>query len=648
MTVAQSDDLEAKMQQAVDMIGEAEFYEKSGDIENAIAKYEEAAHLLSQANFPHDRILEVYNHINLLKEAMRSQSIKKASAKEQESHDSETEAFALIDDAEAKLKSGDLDGAIASYQSAVPKLEKAGYSIDPVQEKIKDLTGKLQQRRVAKPSYKAVTPQPATFIKPAGAARPAKPVKMAAKPMKPAGMHKPEIIIPQEAAPEMPVKVDVEQETVPDTTAEMEKLEAFKETREKTDEMERKAFELLDKAKDFMENEQFVDALSTYGMITNMLKNAGWDEDQLEPILTQENLVKEILEAQDEARSNAPAIVSEGEGGEEEMPAEVPRIVRQKLDLYMDQDTKMRKFKEAQSKKQNLEGDAFGLMDEAQKKYKFGDVKDYPGAIQLYQRAMKLLEKAGWTDQVAYVAIEIERLQALNNKALDQMEMAEAAEERKKEEFESRKKAESQKKQAVESDLKSVSSMLGKIEAQKKKQKEMAEEEDIKQKLIEEKKYKELISARSTGKKSFESIKDMLFGDKDAIAAAEHEKKKKQIEQDFISNTSKRYYDFKQTTKEQETSPMESVEQMVDYVHKGTVSTQPKAKARANVADPKKKQEMEVKQQQEEKEKAVGDVLSMLGAMKKDKKEAKKAPKEPAVQDEELKQMFTDLKKKKH
>ena len=634
MTVAQSDDLEAKMQRAVDLIGEAEFYEKSGDLENSIAKYEEAAHLLSQANFPHDRIAEVYNHINLLKEAMRSQGVQKASAKVQESRSAETEAFSLIDDAEAKLKSGNAEGAIASYQAAVPQLEKAGYSTDAVKEKIKELTEKLQRTPFTKPSYKAVAPQQATFAGPAGST---KPVKTAAKPMKPAGMHKPEIIIPQEA----------EAEPVPDTTAEMKKLEAFKENREKTEEMEKKAFELLDKAKELMENEQYMDALSTYGMITNMLKNAGWDEDQLEPILNQENLVKEIMEAQDEERSKAPALAAEGEGGEEEVPAAVPGIVKQKLDQFMDQDTKMREFKEAQSKKQNLEGDAFSMMDEAQKMYKFGDVKDYPGAIQLYQRAMKLLGKAGWTDQVAYVAMEIERLQALNNKALREMEMAEEAEERKKEEIETRKKQENKKKQTMESDLKSVSSMLGRIEAQKKKQQETDEEESIKQKLLEEKKYKELVS-RTGGKKSVESIKDMLFGDKDAKAAAERDQKRKQIEKDFISNTSKKYYDFKRAAKEQETTPMESVEQVVDFVHKGTVSTKPQAKTKANIADPKKKQEMEVKQQQEEKDKAVGDVLSMLGAMKKDnKKDVKKAPKEAAVQDEELKKMFSDIKKKK-
>lgn len=645
MNVAQSDDLDAIMQHAVDLIGEAESYEQSGDLENSITKYEEAAHLLSQSNFPHDRIAEVYNHIKLLKEAMRQQSVQIATKKTEQSRSAEAEAFSLIDDAEATLKSGDLDGAIALYQAALPNLEKAGYSIDPVQEKIKELTEKRQTPSI-KPSYKGVTPQPATFIKSVGTAKPAKPVKMAAKPMKPAGMRKPEISIPQEETMAKPV----EAAAVPDTTVEMKKLATFKENREKVDEMERKAFELLDKAKDFMENEQYVDALSTYGIVTNMLKNAGWDEDQLEPIMTQENLVKEIMETKEGATAGALAPVIEDESGEETAQAEISQVVNQKLDLFMDQETKMRKFKETQAKKQNLEEEAFGLMDEAQKLYKFGNIKDYPSAINLYQRAMKLLGKSGWTDQVAYIALEIERLQALNNKALREEEIMEQEEQNKKEEIKTRKQVESQKKQAVESDLKSVSSMLGRIEAQKKKQQAIDEEESIKQKLIEEKNYKELIAARSTGKKSFESIKDILFGDKDAIAAAEHEKKKKQIEQDFISNTSKRYYEFKKTAKEQETSPMESVEQMVDYVHKGTVSTKQQTKVKANIADPKKKQELEVKQQQEEKEKAVGDVLSMLGSMKKDKKEAKKVSKDskkPAVQDEELKKMFTDLKKKK-
>jgi tetratricopeptide (TPR) repeat protein len=637
MNVAQSDDLDAKMQRAADLIGEGEFYEKSGDLENCIAKYEEAAHLLTQANFPHDRIAEVYNHIKVLKEAMRQQSVQTLATKEKEGRSAESEAFALIDEGEAALKSGDPEVAISKYQEAIPKLEKAGYSTDHVKDKIKELTEKLRQTPGMKSSYKAVTPQPATFAQPAGAAKPAKPVKMPAKPMKPAGAHKPEITIPQEET--KPV-------TVPDTTAEMKKLATFKETREKTDEMEKKAFELLDKAKAAMQDEQYLDALSTYGIIKNMLTNAGWDEDQLEPILSQENLVKEIMEAQEAAKSEPVAPVIEGEGGEEAVQSEAPRIVRQKLDLFMDQDTKMRKFKETQAKRQNLEGDAFSLMDEAQKMYKFGDVKDYPGAIENYQRAMKLLEKSGWTDQVAYVALEIERLKALNEKSIREKELAEEAEERKDEEIQERKQVETKKKQAMESDLKSVSSMLGQIKAKKEKQQEIDVEEGIKQKLLEEKKYKELVS-RSTGKKSVESIKDMLFGDKDAKAAAELEQKKKQIEQDFISNTSKKYYDFKKAAKEQDTSAMESVEQVVDFVHDKSTASKQQAKPKAAIIDLKKKQEMEVKQQQEEKDKAVGDVLSMLGAMKKDKKDVKKAPKEPAVQDEELKKMFGDLKKKK-
>nr|MDO8110015.1 hypothetical protein [Candidatus Sigynarchaeota archaeon] len=634
--MAQPDDLNAKMQRAVELIGEAEFYEQAGDLENCIAKYEEAAHLLSQSGFPGEKVEEIYNRINTLKQVMRQQGVQQAMTKEKEKESAEEEAFALIDQAELDLKAGDFDNALAKYQAAMPKLELAGYSTQHVHEKIQELGSKIRQRQVSKPAISPATTQPAKFIQPAGVAKPAGAV---VKPMKPAGMHKPEIK-PAMAPVEAPAPAEP-----PETTAEEMKFEDFKESREKIEEMETKAFDLIDEAKSLTEQEKYVEALSTYGIIKNLLKNAGWKDDQLEPILIQENLVKDIMETQRKAKEPVAVSYAKPVSAAAAVEPDIPKMVKQKLDLFLDQDTKMRDFKEHQVKRQNLEGDAFDLINQAQKLYKFGDFKDYQGAIDLYRRAIAMLSTAGWTDQVAYLAMEVEKLVVLNEQALQEEKMREEEVQRAAEEKEERAAMEVEKQQAAESNLKSISSMLGRIEVQKKKEQDVIEEESIKQKLLEEKRYKALVAHKT--ERSFDSLKDMLFGDKDAKIAADKKAKREQIEQEFLSNTSKKVFEFRKSEKEQQSTPMASVEKVVDFVHQGTIATQKKDNVKVNIIDPKKKQEQEVKQQQKEKDQAIGDVLSMLGAMKTKKEEKKEENKDAGVQDEELKKMFSDLKKKK-
>ncbi len=661
------------MARAVELIGEAEFYEQAGDLDNAVPRYEEAAHLLSQAAFPGEKVGELYDRIKLLKQAMQQQILQKAMAKGQESANAEDEAFSLIDQAESALKSGEFESALDLYQQAMPRLEKAGYSTQHVQEKIQQLSSRVRQPpSVVKPAYSPGTALPAKIIKPVGAV----------KPMKPAGMHKPEIAPPAEstepqhapamaahaaamaepvlanAAPAMASKATpaaVEPHAVMEPLAakitevpveEVKKFEDFKEFRGKVEEMESKAFELVDEAKALTEEEKYVEALATYGIIMNLLKNAGWKDDQLEPILIQENLVKEIMEAQSAAkRMPVPSIEPAPAAAE----ADIPRIVKQKLDLFLDQDTKMRQAKESQLKRQNVEADAFTLINDAQKLYKFVEIKDYPGAIELYQRAIQMLARAGWTDQISYLQLEVEKLKDLYEQQA-RMEQARHKEERLAEEDAKMQTVLAhEKKQAVESNLASISTMLGRIDSQKKKEKELAEQESITEKLLEEKRYKELVS-RPKGEKSFDSIKEMLFGDKDTKAAAQKEAEKKQREQDFLSNVSKKYYSFKKSEKDADAHApaMQSVEKVVDFVHQETIATQHKERVQVDIVDPKKKQEQEVKKAQQDKDQAVGDVLSMLGAMKQKKAEKKpEDEKESGIKDDELKKMFANLKKDK-
>jgi tetratricopeptide (TPR) repeat protein len=607
-----ADDLDYKAEQAIQAIDEAEFFEKAGDLENAISKYEEGAHLLSQSGFPDEKIAEIYDRIQQLKERYSQAKIQKAVSDSAAKDQAEKDAFALIDQAEESMKLGNIIEAIKCYKAAMPKLELAGYTTQHVEEKLAELRNKVPKPAPQKPAGRAVSM--------AGARTGSKP------PVKPAG--KAPSVKPAGMPPVKGVPAGAEQE-----------IEEFKESRGKVEALEDKAFQLIDEAKEMMEQERYTDALNTFVMIKSLLANAGWDEEQMDPITVQENLVRELMEGRAEQGADEVEV--------ESMAAGEPRAARQKLDLYLDQDAKMRQFRQSQQSRQDIEREAFDLIDQAQKLYKNVEVgKDYLGAIDLYEQAIALLGKANWRDQVTYLEAEVEKLKILHDREVQEKEIAEQETQRVAEEEEMKRLLASKKKQAVESDLQSISAMLGKIDSSKKLQQHEIEDESIKEKLIEERRYKTLV-AKTGEQKSFDSIKEMLFGDKDKTVEAERVAKKQQMEHDFLSSSSKKFYDYRKAAKEAETPQMDSVEQIVDYVHAETVAKRAPKKAAAKAVDLREKQQLDVQREAQEKEAAVGDALSMLSSIKKDTKGKKEdKSKSTGIEDEELKNMFAKVKKK--
>nr|MDO8118014.1 hypothetical protein [Candidatus Sigynarchaeota archaeon] len=645
--MAQPDDLNYKMELAVQLLEDAEKYELAGDLETAIKGYEEAAHLLSQSGFPGEKISEIYDRISSLKRTASDKGVQDALSKEQEKARLEEEAFACIDAAEVALKGGKIAEAVQFYTQAIPCLEQSGYSTQHVKDKLVELSALVPKTAIMKP----VAQPPATGVvkpvKPAGIVKPVKPAGIV-KPVKPAGAVKPSVKPP---LPDALARSENAEITGP-STAQEEKFTQYKESRAKIEEMEVKAFQLIDEAKKLTGEEKYSDALAVYTMIKTLLKNAGWSEDQIEPIEIQETLVKDIMREQAVAPGAKPAAPQAAPVmGAKAVEPDVPRVVKEKLDLMLDQDARMRSFKETRGKQQNVEGSAFDLINEAQKLYKFTDInRDYLGAVKLYEEAIHLLKSAGWLDQVPYLEAEVSRVKDLYVREMQAKEMEREEEQRLKEEEEVKLSREVAKQQMVENNVRSISEMLGKINAQQKQDERIAEEESIKQQLIEEKRLKTLI-ARTNTTHSFDSLKEMLFSNKDAKAQAEREAMKKRLEQEFLSNTSKRFFEQKKAEMERQKDGTSTVAKIVDMVHKEALaSKQQEEHPVMGVVDLKKRQEQEVRRMQEDKDKAVGDVLSMLGTLKAKQAVSdtdSKSEKEVAIKDDELKSMFAKLKEKK-
>ncbi|MFX0100065.1 MAG: hypothetical protein ACFFCS_10835 [Candidatus Hodarchaeota archaeon] len=665
------DDLNAKINEAIRLIEEAEYLEQNDNFEKAIKKYQEGAHLLSQASFGHDQIASVYERINLLKDALMQRSIESAIEQEQNLVNVEDEAFKLIDDAEIALASENYQEAMNLYNEAIPKLKMVGYSTQHIQEKLVELRNKIGATRppqAMKPMKRVVKP-----VKAVKDAKPTKPVKPAkpVKPSTPAGALAVELVSPPQpeqisssgALPASRPEVNkFEAQAISSSVkpvsevdaAKVKKFMDYKDTREKAEETENKAFQLIDEAKILTQNEEFEKALNLYGLIKNLLKNAGWTDDQIEPIVVQERLVREIIESAE--KEEVEAVV--------EKPAPVEAIAeskvsapethaKQKLDLYLDQHERMRKFKEEQVSQKSMEVKAFELIDQARQLYKQKAInKDYIGAIMLYEEAIKLLAKVGWTDQLAYLKDEIQRLEALNESAIAQTEMMEEAQAFKEKSQEMAIKQQEEQKERLERDIHDISSILGIIGEKKKELAVEEKEQSIKQKLLEEKKYKSIIAKPGAGK-SLASIKDLLFGVKDKKVDKVAEAKKK--DEAFLSSMSKKFYSLKKDLKEKEVSREESVKTIVDVVHKeATASIGSKEVASSQIVDLRAKQEREMKEQALHQEKTKGDVLSMLSSIKKAQKEKEAAG--AGKEDEEkttgkkdvvgIKGLLDDIKKK--
>ncbi|MHA1890812.1 MAG: hypothetical protein ACTSYS_07465, partial [Promethearchaeota archaeon] len=433
--------------------------------------------------------------------------------------------------------------------------------------------------------------------------------------------------------------------------ANQEKLKTFKETREKIEEMESKAFQLIDEAKLLTEEEKYTEALATYTAIKTLLRNAGWSDEQLEPILVQESLIKDVMEESLQPTLEPTSTTSFTRVGQEDGVRQ-PKFASQKFEKYMVQDEKLRTLKAKKIHKQELEKEAFDLIDQAQKLYKNVDfAPDYLKAIEIYQQAIKLFRQAGWIEQVAYLETEVQNLRVLHaREQYKQQQLAEA--EKQKEELEKmRKMKQIQQTQDIKGSISSVTSMLKNITEKKKELERLEEEETIMQKLIEEKKRRAKYSGNSA-KISFDSLKKMLFDFKG------EEKKPREIhvpsgqkDETYLSEISRKLKELK-ASKDFNVRSGTSAGTVSPALQQRRLSGRSTSSQKIRVIDPKLKQEREMKAEELQKKSALKDALSMLSSLKskdKDKQNADDTSKSASEsKDPKLKSLLDDLKKIKN
>ncbi|MHA1371814.1 MAG: hypothetical protein ACTSRA_19100, partial [Promethearchaeota archaeon] len=388
--------------------------------------------------------------------------------------------------------------------------------------------------------------------------------------------------------------------------------------------------------------------LNTFLMVKNLLKSAGWSDEQLEPITIQEKVIIDLIEEEKMKAAQpkpvmTPTAISERKVGK-------PAIEQSKLDLLLTQEVKMQTYKSLRQKQQALESKAFELIDKAQKLYKFVDIdRDYIGAIKLYQEAIKLLAQAGWQDQVEYLEDEIAVLKTLHAKEVQEKKRLMKEEKLRKNELERKRREKEEFQKSIQENIEHITSILENISEDQKKAVEEERIKSIKQELMAERRYKSIV-ANKRERKSFDSLKEMLFGSPEKIDEEELERAK---EEEFLSKMSSKFFSQKRKLKSEidKVRAKEELEvrSIIDNVSQREKENIQATRKRIKVIDPHLKQKKEMEEMEKEKNETFSNVLSMLKGLKEEKKDTSQGKKDENkktnIKDEELKKLLEQLKK---
>ncbi len=167
------------------------------------------------------------------------------------------------------------------------------------------------------------------------------------------------------------------------------------------EQLQERAFSLLDAANKFEIRGQLNEAIGQYNSAINLLVNAGWSDMQLENLREKVNsLTLKHAKSQQQSTQNI-------EGAETQLSqAQVVGAFGKKKDAVKAEE--LRKFSEAKAKEEKIQSDAFIYIDNA--KFYEQDRK-YDKAIEAYKNAINLLNSIGWHSQTSQLESIVAKLE---------------------------------------------------------------------------------------------------------------------------------------------------------------------------------------------------------------------------------------------
>jgi hypothetical protein len=167
------------------------------------------------------------------------------------------------------------------------------------------------------------------------------------------------------------------------------------------EQLQERAFSLLDAANKFEIKGQLNEAIGQYNSAINLLVNAGWSDMQLENLREKVNSLT-LKSAKIQQQSTQSIDKMETEISQ----AQVVGAFGKKKDAVKADE--LRKFTEAKAKEEKIQNDAFTYIDNA--KFYEQDRK-YDKAIEAYRNAIDLLNSIGWHSQTSQLESIVTKLE---------------------------------------------------------------------------------------------------------------------------------------------------------------------------------------------------------------------------------------------
>lgn len=170
------------------------------------------------------------------------------------------------------------------------------------------------------------------------------------------------------------------------------------------EQLQERAFSLIDAANKFEVNGQLNEAIMQYNSAINLFLNAGWSDMQLENLRDKvKSLSLKLAQKQALQKQTAPGV----ENVEDDISqAQVVGAFGKKRDALKADE--LRKFTELKAQEEQIQEDAFAFIDNA--KF-FEQDRKYDKAVESYRKAIDLLNSIGWHDQTKQLESIVAKLE---------------------------------------------------------------------------------------------------------------------------------------------------------------------------------------------------------------------------------------------
>ncbi len=173
------------------------------------------------------------------------------------------------------------------------------------------------------------------------------------------------------------------------------------------EQLQNKAFILLDDAKKYELDGFFEDAIQKYMTSIKLLVESGWTETQLENLKSRIIILAQNLEKQEELRKNRSIKYAQQQP---QGPIKIhDHLLSKTTPIEVDQKTlELKAYEKKKKQEEEMQNNAFIYIDEAKE---FEKEKKFDDAIIKYQKAIELLNSLGWTQQTQNINELMKKLQ---------------------------------------------------------------------------------------------------------------------------------------------------------------------------------------------------------------------------------------------